>query len=168
MQFAIQKIPALLIVVLAGALCRAEELPTPPRIVPLKPTPTFISVHTKRVKKSLLMFRPVLTGDDLPIEQRRQDIKSVPDAPTAIFGGIAAPTIDPLDHLRLRDRLLLFRPPQDEGRNVAFGIAMFGASTIMAAHLPEPLRLIFQSRVHFGPAILGDGGMGAGVGGLMK
>jgi hypothetical protein len=36
---------------------------------------------------------------------------------------------------------------------------------VLAAHAPAPLRPLFDSRVHLGPAVFEGGGMGAGVGG---
>jgi hypothetical protein len=42
---------------------------------------------------------------------------------------------------------------------------MFTAATILSAHAPRPLRVLFDGPVHFGPAIFDGGGMGAGIAG---
>ena len=72
---------------------------------------------------------------------------------------------DGLEVRRDRDRLVLFRGPQSQGGAVAVGLAMFAATTIASAHAPRPLRVLFDARVHLGPAIFDGGGMGAGLAG---
>jgi hypothetical protein len=79
------------------------------------------------------------------------------------FSTVQAPQIDRLETLRDRDRLQLFGVANDA--QAGYGVALFGAVTILAAHAPGPLRAIFDGRVHLGPAVFMDGGMGAGIGG---
>jgi hypothetical protein len=69
-----------------------------------------------------------------------------------------------LELLRERDRLQLFGVVQNEG-NAGYGVAMFAAVTILAAHAPSFLRPLFDGPVHLGPAVFDNGGMGAGIGG---
>jgi hypothetical protein len=42
------------------------------------------------------------------------------------------------------------------------GIALFVAFTVIAARAPEPIRFLFDGPARIGPAILRDGGFGAG------
>jgi hypothetical protein len=65
-----------------------------------------------------------------------------------------------------RQRLLLRTLTSDAAapEMLAAGIAMFSALTVMIAHAPLPIRKIFTGDVWIGPAVLPDGGMGAGGG----
>ena len=75
-----------------------------------------------------------------------------------------------LDIERERDRVQLFHVPAVDARyatkNVELSLAVFTTMTMLAAHMPSPLRGVFDNpAAHFGPAIFTDGGMGAGIGG---
>ena len=73
-----------------------------------------------------------------------------------------------LDYLRDRDRLRLYGPTPGSAGGVADGVAMFSTVVIAAAHLPAgPARVIFDHKVHVGPALFEGGGMGAGIGARM-
>ena len=69
-----------------------------------------------------------------------------------------------LEAARARDTLLLpgGTPSMQSG---AMGAMMMGAAVVVAAHLPERVRIVVDGAVHFGPAMFEGGGMGAGVGG---
>ena len=95
---------------------------------------TFVELHSARVEKDLLQFKLQLRF------------------------------VDALEVRRERDRLMLFRAPQSQGEAVGIGLAMFAATTILSAHAPRPLRVVFDGPVHLGPAIFDGGGMGAGIG----
>jgi hypothetical protein len=69
-----------------------------------------------------------------------------------------------LEVLRDRDRLQLYGAVADDSR-AGYGVALFGAFTVLAAHAPGPVRALFDGPVHFGPALFDNGGMGAGIGG---
>ena len=89
--------------------------------------------------------------------------------PQEFWAGFAALAVKLMPQNRAllaeRDRLVLFRGPQHQGATFALGMAMFGATTILSAHVPRPLRVIFDGPVHLGPAIFDGGGMGAGIAG---
>jgi hypothetical protein len=70
-----------------------------------------------------------------------------------------------LQQMRDRDTLLLYGPAAGGATSVASGIALFSTVVVGAAHAPAPLRLLFDRRMHLGPALFDGGGMGAGVGG---
>jgi hypothetical protein len=91
---------------------------------------------------------------------RFQALPNAPNAPNAIDRAQ-----DRLQSLRDRDALLL---PAGRVPSLAaggLGAAMLGATIVLAAHAPAPLRPLFDARVHFGPALFDGGGMGAGSGG---
>ncbi len=44
------------------------------------------------------------------------------------------------------------------------GLALFAAMTVIVARAPEPIRALFDGPARIGPALLRDGGLGAGVG----
>ncbi|HEX4461771.1 MAG TPA: hypothetical protein VIA18_27515, partial [Polyangia bacterium] len=70
-----------------------------------------------------------------------------------------------LEYLRDRDLLRLYGPTPGSTGGVAYGVAMFSTAVIAAAHLPPgPARVIFDHKIHFGPALFEGGGMGAGIG----
>ncbi len=118
-------------------------------VVPaLTVVPSFVEFHSARVENDLLLFQPTLIGITL--------LRSLTPARAA----------DDLEVRRDRDRLLLFRETQPQGASVGLGLAMFGATTILSAHAPRPLRMFFDRPVlHLGPAVFDGGGMGAGVAG---
>ena len=124
--------------------------------------PSFVELHTARVKRDLMLFHPDFPGLDPPLP-REIDRAAAASEPLLLF--VSPPRSDDLvDLARRRDRLLLFRPERHGGGDgAALGLGMFTAMTMMAAHMPEPLRLLFDRRVHLGPAIFDDGGMGAGL-----
>lgn len=69
-----------------------------------------------------------------------------------------------LEHMRERDRLLLYNPPRGGDGAALLGAGLFSVAVVSAAHAPRPLRVLFDRRLHFGPAVF-DGGMGAAFGG---
>jgi hypothetical protein len=69
-----------------------------------------------------------------------------------------------LDEQREFDRRLLFAPTASGN---LYGVGLFGAAIVAAAHAPTPLRFMFDRRFHFGPAILDAGGLGIGFGGKL-
>jgi len=72
-----------------------------------------------------------------------------------------------LSQMRDRDTLLLYGPPAGNATSVAAGIALFSTVVVAAAHAPAPLRVLFDRRLHVGPALFDGGGMGAGVAGQL-
>jgi hypothetical protein len=69
-----------------------------------------------------------------------------------------------LEALRDRDRLQLYGLVADSART-GYGVALFGAVTVLTAHAPPAMRALFGGPVHLGPALFENGGLGAGVGG---
>ncbi|MCU1276846.1 MAG: hypothetical protein JWM53_392 [bacterium] len=69
-----------------------------------------------------------------------------------------------LQSARERDGLLLpgGAPSVQSG---LMGAMMMGAAVVVAAHMPDRVRVVVDGVVHFGPAMFEGGGMGAGVGG---
>lgn len=127
-------------------------------------SPSFVEFNSNRVKNELLIFHPDAQGT-LPIGRLR-DADAEKSSTQSSFNFVSPPrTADLLEIARSRDRLLLFRQDDRRGTSTAFGMALFGGMTIMAAHMPRPFRILFDGCVHVGPAIFDDGGMGAGVGG---
>src|SRR5437763_1315417 len=80
----------------------------PPSAVELPPS--FVAFHTARVMNDLILFHPDFPG--------------------------LARTDDKLELTRQRDRLLLFSGERRTSDAAAVGIGLFGAMTVMAAHLP--------------------------------
>jgi hypothetical protein len=72
-----------------------------------------------------------------------------------------------LESMRARDRLLLYGDPYTlhGTTDTLYGVGVFSAVVVGAAHAPRPLRFLFDRRLHVGPAIFDGGGMGAGFGG---
>ena len=54
--------------------------------------------------------------------------------------------------------------PMADTTSLSAGIALFAAMTVIAARAPEPIRVLFDGPARIGPAILRDGGFGAGFG----
>lgn len=65
-----------------------------------------------------------------------------------------------------RERLLLRNISSNEAEplQLAAGASLFSAMIVLIANAPTPLRPLFTGPVWLGPAILPDGGMGAGAG----
>ena len=126
---------------------------------------TFLDFHSARVAHDLILFKPTLVGITPAGLARNAALFARSPAKKELRFFIPAEGGDALEVRRARDRLVLFRGPQAQGPAVAIGLAMFGASTILSAHAPPPLRVLFDGPVHLGPAIFDGGGMGAGVGG---
>ena len=98
--------------------------------------PSFVELHSRMVMHAFLRFSP-----ERGIEQQQ----------------------NALEVLRDRDRLALFGAPNQS--QAGYGVALFSAVTILAAHAPGRLRALFDGPVHLGPAVFDGGGLGAGVGG---
>ncbi|MDB4969949.1 MAG: hypothetical protein JWN44_5638 [Myxococcales bacterium] len=127
---------------------------------------TFVELHSARVEKDLMLFQP--TGIGLTPSRRHEAelFEAAPVKKQFRFVAAAA-TAESLDVRRDRDRLVLFRGPQPQGAAVALGLAMFGTMTVLSAHMPRPVRVVFDGPVHLGPAIFDGGGMGAGIAGRL-
>jgi hypothetical protein len=140
-------------------------LMTPPA-APLATAPTFVELHSARVENDLLLFSPARVAT-LAVHTREAELfAKPPDAkpPLRLFTPVNV--VDPLEVRRDRDKMLEFRGPQPaQGGSVALGAAMFGAATVLSAHAPRPVRVVFDGPVHLGPAIFDGGGMGAGLAG---
>ncbi len=122
---------------------------------------TFIAFHSARVRNDLMLFSPTLVG--VAPAGRQRDAEAFRATGKRKWFATTARAADELELRREQDRLLLFRGPQPRAGAIGIGLAMFGATTVLAAHLPRPLRVIFDGPVHLGPAIFPGGGMGAGI-----
>jgi hypothetical protein len=136
-------------------------------ISPAVDADSFIAWHSRRVRRSMFFFRevpPELT--ELASPSRAQKLTA---APPDALSFVATPSVvaDLLALARERDRLHLFRPQERlSPSSLAVGASLFGVTTVLAAHLPPPTRVIFDAPVHLGPSIFNDGGVGVGVGGI--
>jgi len=128
---------------------------------PATNAPSFIAFHSARVEHDLMLFKPTLVGITPAGPARNAALFDRSPAKKKTRFLVPAEGGDSLEVRRDRDRLVLFRGPQSQGSAVAIGLRMFAATTILSAHAPRPLRLLFDARVHLGPAILDGGGMGA-------
>jgi hypothetical protein len=117
----------------------ARAQTVPPTLTLQKHTASYVESHSLQVMHSMLRFRTVRG-----LEQQQ----------------------NPLDWYRDRDHLALFAPSQTQ--SASYGVALFGAVTVLAAHAPRALQVVFAGPVHLGPAIFDGGGLGAGVGGRFK
>ncbi len=72
-----------------------------------------------------------------------------------------------LEDLRARDQIRLYGPALGGMGAAANGVAIFSSAVIGVAHAPRPVRILFDRRFHFGPAIFDQGGLGAGFGGAL-
>jgi hypothetical protein len=99
--------------------------------------PTYLQAHNTLVQHAFLRFS---TAQRLEQQQNR------------------------LELLRDRDRLQLFGVSENRS-NAAYGVMMFAAATILAAHASAFARVLFDGPVHLGPAAFDNGGLGAGIGG---
>jgi hypothetical protein len=134
----------------------------------LKLTPDFVEFHSARVQNDLLLFQPSLIGITPAIRSGNTARLTGPPPKKELHFFAPAKAADDLEVRRDRDKLLLFRGPQPQGAAVGLGVAMFGATTLLAAHAPKPVRFLFDGPVHLGPAIFDGGGMGAGIGGRAR
>jgi hypothetical protein len=171
-------VPVALLVLVAPA---AAEPSAPPRsdgaiidsatrtvvvVAPLATNePSFVAFHSARVENDLMLFKPTLIGITPAGPARTAALFDRSPAKKKIQFFVPAGGGDGLEVRRDRDRLVLFRGPQSQGGAVAFGLAMFAVTTILSAHAPRPLRVLFDARIHLGPAIFDGGGMGAGLAG---
>ena len=136
-------------------------------VVPPQPTAsgTFVEFHSARVENDLMLFKPTLVGIAPEGSARNAALLAHPPTKPKVRFFVPAEGGDPLEVRRDRDRLVLFRGPQSQGGSIAVGLGMFAATTILSAHLPRPLRVLFDGPVHLGPAVFDGGGMGAGIAG---
>ena len=128
---------------------------------------SFVELHSARVEHDLLLFKPTLVGiapvgaarkaercSRLRRRRRRFGFSFRPRAATASrCVATATASCSFAGH----------SPQGARGRDSA--LAMFAATTILSAHAPRPLRILFDGPVHLGPAIFDGGGMGAGIAG---
>ncbi|MCU1280328.1 MAG: hypothetical protein JWM53_3874 [bacterium] len=149
-----------------GAKVDAETGSAQAAAAPLKTPATFVEFHSGRVQNDLMLFAPTRVGIS-PATTRNRNADLIARAPVKKEVRFFSPveSADGLEVRRERDRLVLFRGPQPQGAAVGVGLAMFGATTILSAHAPRPIRVLFDGPVHLGPAIFDGGGMGAGIGG---
>jgi hypothetical protein len=149
----------------AAAANAALITPPPARLVT---APTFVELHSARVENDLMLFSPAHVAT-MPVHTRDAELFAKPPEkkpPMRLFTPLAV--VDPLEVRRDRDKMLLFRGAQpSQGGAVGLGAAMFGATTILSAHAPRPVRVVFDGPVHLGPAIFDGGGMGAGIAGRL-
>jgi hypothetical protein len=125
---------------LTGA-ARAEELPTVAAPRASNPERSYFEAHNDMVMKAFFLFA------------------SVPDPEKQV---------NAVDSERDRDRLRMFHEPeplQMQNLQTGYGMALFSAMTVMAAHAPDGVRAIVDGPVHLGPAVFEGGGMGAAIGG---
>ena len=126
---------------------------------------TFVESHSARVENDLMLFKPTLVGIEPEGPARNAALLAHAPVKKKLRFFVPAEGGDPLEVRRDRDRLVLFRGPQSQGGAIAVGLGMFAATTILSAHLPRPLRVLFDGPVHLGPAVFDGGGMGAGIAG---
>lgn len=133
---------------------------------------SFFEFHSARVQKDMLIFLPMAEGVVVHVPPHTFDLLAPPPWQIERLAGsardrlLAMPVSDEfMDTGRERDRLLLFRAREPSGPSFVTGIGMFSAATVLAAHAPGPLRVLFDGPIHLGPAIFDSGGMGAGIGG---
>ncbi len=128
--------------------------------------PSYFEQHAARVRYDLLLFHFDATDSAPPFVSA-----SVADTDHAAGAALLVPAIpveDPLRRARERDRLRLFRDPAvARPEHVAGWVGAFASASLLAAHAPAPLRVLFDQRIHFGPAVFDGGGVGVGVGGHM-
>ena len=129
------------------------------------PPPSFVEFHSGRVRNDLFLFHSDFMEIHPTVRVSLLDISRT--APPALTFMPPSHTDDQLEISRLRERLLLFRDGEasSRGASVATGIAMFGATTLLSAHAPKPLRVLFDRKIHLGPSVFDGGGLGAGIGG---
>ena len=132
---------------------------------PTVPAATFVEFHSARVENDLMLFKPTLIGISPAGSARHAELFAHSPAKKQIRFLVPAEAGDALEVRRDGDRLVLFRGPQAQGAAVGLGLVMFAATTILSAHAPRPLRVLFDGPVHLGPAIFDGGGMGAGIAG---
>ena len=126
-------------------------------------TASFYQEHAALVRHDMLFFHPESVGaNPARLYSQQEPSKEL----TMSFISLA-PTDSLLEIYRDRDRLLLFRERSrgNEASSLGMWVGMFTAATLLAAHAPEPFRVLFDGPVHFGPAIFQTGGLGVGIGG---
>jgi hypothetical protein len=148
-----------------GASVDAETGAPLSMLPPLPTSPTFVEIHSARVEYDLMLFQPTLVGVSPSGRARAPELFAPTPVKKEVRFFAAARITDDLEMRRDRDRLLLFRGEQPQGAAVGLGIAMFGTATLLAAHAPRPLRVLFDRPIHLGPAVFDGGGMGAGIAG---
>ena len=124
-----------------GGAARAEGLPTVPSVRKKSQGPSYFETHNALVMNAFFLFKTVAH----PEKQG-----------------------DSVDEPRSLDRLRIFHdaePLELQNRQAGYGMALFGAVTVFAAHAPGSVRAVVDGPVHVGPAIFDGGGMGAAVGG---
>jgi hypothetical protein len=131
---------SILVLLLASSAVASAQpaLATPQPAITKVPRRSFADEKNAQVMRAFLIF-----ASSRGVEQQRDD----------------------LTVLRARDQLALAAGRGPQMQSGAWGAALLGATVVLAAHAPTPLRPLFAARVHVGPALLDGGGMGAGVGG---
>jgi hypothetical protein len=143
---------------------QASSIVTVAPLPSLSISPTFVEIHTARVENDLVLFQPTLVGITPSVRPSDNPLLRGPPVQEKLRFFAPTKAEDELAVLRDRDKLLLFRGPQPQGAAVGIGVAMFGAATLLSAHAPRALRVLFDGPVHLGPAVFDGGGMGAGIG----
>ena len=134
-------------------------------LAPLAKASTFVDRPTARVENDLMLFQPTLVGVAPSARARTPELFASGPVKKETRFYTPAKVTDDLEVRREHDRVLLFRGPQPQGASVGLGLAMFGAMTLLSAHAPRSLRIVFDGPVHLGPAVFDGGGMGAGIAG---
>ena len=79
------------------------------------------------------------------------------------FSTLVPPNTTPFD-LYEKQVLRGLSGPMADPASLSVGLAIYAAVTVLVARAPEPIRAIFDGPARLGPAILRDGGFGAGFG----
>ena len=156
------------------AIHEAANTPNISAAVPIVPplpraqltlTPSYFDEHAERVRHDMVAF-----DYDAPGQNPLVHPSLIAEAPRQQIQFVARRDMeDPLAVEREREHLLVLRDrPAGQGEAVAVGLAMFMTATVAAAHAPGPLRSLFDSASHVGPALFQGGGMGAGAGGSWR
>jgi len=137
----------------------------PPRARPLLNfVGSALEFHAGRVEHALIFFQPAVSPPSrVPAADRDHEASEV-----KLHSWAKKRAATELDVRRQYERLLLFRPTHTNGAATGLGAAMFASMTFLAAHAPRPLRVLFDRRVHLGPAIFDGDGMGVGLSGWIE
>jgi hypothetical protein len=129
-------------------------------LLPLRGPLSSFARYSARVRYDLFLFHTVA----LDVNPLLRSGRPLSESPKHSFWS-APQTDDLLALYRQRDRLLYFGDVSPGGAQLVTGLGMFVAAAILSAHAPRPLRVLFDHRVHLGPAIFDRSGMGIGFGG---
>lgn len=83
--------------------------------------------------------------------------------PPATLAAHQPPSSSPID-IYEKQTLRGLSGPFADNASLSAGVALFATFSILAARAPGPARALFTGPTNLGPAILRDGGFGAGLG----